>query len=180
MIKKLITEIRDANKPDGDKIPDKKIFQMINKETEQLKGYDHPKLKEIKEIILEMKMNPEGSKKKRKRRKRTKRKKRKYNGGENRKLTKRRTSKKNSIKMNISEKTYKKLLDMKKNKKNLSKSQQRNLDKALNIKYCSCVKSLKYSQKNPAAYGICTNSVYKNRGFEMPPRATKNCNKYAK
>ena len=90
-----------------------------------------------------------------------------------RKITKRRTS----IKMNISEKTYNKLLDMKKNNKTLSKSQQKNLDKALNIKYCSCVKSLKYSQKNPAAYGICTNSVYKNRGFDMPPSATKNCNK---
>ena len=94
-----------------------------------------------------------------------------------RKLTKRRTNKKTSIKMNISEKTYNKLLDMKKNKKTLSKFQQRNLDKALHIKYCTCVKSLKYSQKNPAAYGICTNSVYKNRGFDMPPSATKNCNK---
>ena len=97
-----------------------------------------------------------------------------------RKLTKRRTNKKTSIKMNISEKTYNKLLDMKKNKKTLSKFQQRNLDKALHIKYCTCVKSLKYSQKNPAAYGICANSVYKNRGFEMPPRAARNCNKYKK
>ena len=91
-----------------------------------------------------------------------------------------RTNKRTPFKMNISEKTYNKLLDMKKNKKKLSKSQQRNLDKALHIKYCKCVKTLKYGQKNTAAYGICTNSVYKNRGFEMPPRATKNCNKYAK
>ena len=93
-----------------------------------------------------------------------------------RKITKRRTS----IKMNISEKTYNKLLDMKKNKKTLSKFQQSNLDKALHIKYCTCVKSLKYSQKNKGAYGICANSVYKNRGFEMPPRAARNCNKYKK
>ena len=121
-----------------------------------------------------------GSKKKRKRKSRKRTKRVKYNGGGG-KLTKRRnkrnTRKKSHIKMNISEKTYNKLLDMKKNKKTLSKSQQKNLDKALNIKYCSCVKSLKYSQKNPAAYGICTNSVYKNRGFDMPPSATKNCNK---
>ena len=177
MIKKLITNIRKENKPNGDKMPDKKIFQEINKNTEALEGHDHPNLKEIKEIILEMKSAAAGSKKKSKRRKKTKRKKRKYNGGGNRKLTKRRTNKKTSIKMNMSEKTYKKLLDMKKNKKNLSKSQQRNLDKSLNIKYCSCVKSLKYSQKNPAAYGICANSVYKNRGFEMPPRVARNCNK---
>ena len=97
-----------------------------------------------------------------------------------RKLTKRRTSKKTPIKMNMSEKTYNKLLDMKKNKKTLSKSQQRNLDKALHIKYCMCVKSLKYSQKNKGAYGICANSVYKNRGIDMPFRAAINCKKYKK
>ena len=175
MIKKLITNIRKENKPNGDKMSDKKIFQEINKKTEALKGHDHPILKEIKEIILEMKAAAAGSKKKRKRRK-----KRKYNGGGNRKLTKRRTNKKNFNKINIYEKNYNKLLDMKKNKKTLSKFQQRNLDKALHIKYCTCVKSLKYSQKNPAAYGICANSVYKNRGFEMPPRAARNCNKYKK
>ena len=84
------------------------------------------------------------------------------------------------IKMNISEKTYKKLLDMKKNKKTLSKYQEKNLDKALHIKYCTCVKSLKYGQKNKSAYGICANSVYKNRGIDMPFRSAINCKKYKK
>ena len=59
-------------------------------------------------------------------------KKRKHN--RRNKITKKRTIKKTPFKMNISEKTYKKLLDMKKNKKKLSKFQQRNLDKALHYK----------------------------------------------
>ena len=65
-------------------------------------------------------------------------------------------------------------------KKRLSKYQRKRLDKALHIKYCNCVKGLKYSQKNPAAYGICANSVYKNRGIEMPPNAANRCKKKRK
>lgn len=76
-------------------------------------------------------------------------------------------------KMNMSEKNYKKLLS----KKRLSKNQRKKLDKALHIKYCNCIKALRYSQKNPAAYGICANSVYKNRGIEMPPNAANRCKK---
>ena len=71
----------------------------------------------------------------------------------------------------MSENNYRKLLS----KKHLSKSQKKSLDKALHIKYCNCVKGLKYSKKNPGAYGICANSVYKNRGYDMPPRAARNC-----
>ena len=79
-------------------------------------------------------------------------------------------------KMNMSEKNYKKLLS----KRNLTKSQKKSLDKALHIKYCNCVKGLKYKQNNPAAYGICANSVYKNRGIKMPPNAANRCKKYSK
>ena len=90
------------------------------------------------------------------------------------KRTKRRKSTKiKSYKMNISEETYQKLLS----KKRLTKKEREKLDRALHLKYCNCVKGLKYVDKNPAAYGICANSVYKNRGFELPPNAARNCKK---
>ena len=82
--------------------------------------------------------------------------------------------KRKSLKLNMSEKNYKKLL---KNKR-LSKTQKKSLDKALHMKYCKCVKSIKYGQKNPGAYAICANSVYKNRGLDMPFRAARDCSKY--
>lgn len=80
-------------------------------------------------------------------------------------------SKMKSLKMNINEDSYQKLLG----KKRLSKSERKKLDRALFVKYCNCIKSLKYGDKNPAAYGICANSVYKNRGLELPYRAARNC-----
>ena len=86
---------------------------------------------------------------------------------------KRITRKIKSLKMSISEDTYKKLLS----KKRLSKKEKKILDKELYLKYCNCIKGLKYGQKNPAAYGICANSVYKNRGLELPYRAARNCKK---
>ena len=92
------------------------------------------------------------------------------------KTNKRKQKFKKSYKMNMSEKNYKKLL----NTKNLSKSQKSRLNKALHLKYCNCIKTLRYSQKNPAAYGICANSVYKNRGMELPPKAAFKCKKYSK
>ena len=93
------------------------------------------------------------------------------------KLRRKNSSKKSKeYKMNMSEKNYKKLLS----KKRLTKSQRKNLDKALHIKYCNCVKSLKYKQNNPAAYGICANSVYKNRGIKMPLNAANKCKKNRK
>lgn len=88
----------------------------------------------------------------------------------------RKSKRRTAMKLNMSENNYRKLLI----RKRLSKNQKKNLDKALHIKYCKCVKDLKYSKKNPAAYGICANSVYKNRGYEMPPRAARNCEKYYK
>ena len=93
-----------------------------------------------------------------------------------RKRTRTNRKSKRSMKLNMSENNYRKLLS----KKRLSKNQKKTLDKALHIKYCKCIKDLKYGQKNPAAYGICANSVYKNRGYEMPPRAARNCDKYYK
>ena len=83
-------------------------------------------------------------------------------------------SKMKSLKMNISEDKYKKLLS----KKRLSKKEKKTLDRALHLKYCNCIKGLKYGDKNPGAYGICANSVYKNRGLELPYRAARNCKKF--
>ena len=83
-------------------------------------------------------------------------------------------SKMKSLKMNVSEDKYQKLLS----KKRLSKKEKKTLDRALHLKYCNCIKSLKYGDKNPGAYGICANSVYKNRGLELPYRAARNCKKF--
>ena len=67
-----------------------------------------------------------------------------------------------------------------KNNKRLSKTQKRNLERALHYKYCDCIKLVRYTQKNPAAYGICAKSIYMNRDLEMPKRAAQNCSKYKK
>ena len=102
------------------------------------------------------------------------------NGGDKRIKRKRKRknvkkrSKMKSLKMNVSEDKYKKLLS----KKRLSKKEKKTLDRALHLKYCNCIKSLKYGDKNPGAYGICANSVYKNRGLELPYRAARNCKKF--
>ena len=71
-------------------------------------------------------------------------------------------------KLSITEKNYKKLVNMKLSGKKLSKYQERKLKKSLKQKYCKCIKTLRYSQKNPAAYGICKSSIYKKRGFNVP------------
>ena len=88
--------------------------------------------------------------------------------------------KKLSSKMNISEKTYQKLLSMKKNNKRLSSYQKKSLERALHYKYCDCIKQVKYTQKNQLAYGICAKSVYLNRDFVMPKKAAQKCSKYTK
>tara|TARA_B100000035_G_C20759058_1_gene447492 strand:+ start:346 stop:630 length:285 start_codon:yes stop_codon:yes gene_type:complete len=85
-------------------------------------------------------------------------------------LKKKKSSKNKSKKNNLSitEKNYKKLVNMKLSGKKLSKYQERKLKKSLKQKYCKCIKTLRYSQKNPAAYGICKSSIYKKRGFNVP------------
>ena len=99
------------------------------------------------------------------------------NGGDKRIKRKRKNVKKRSkmksLKMNVSEDKYQKLLS----KKRLSKKEKKTLDRALHLKYCNCIKSLIYD-KNLGAYGICANSVYKNRGLELPYRAARNCKKF--
>ena len=51
---------------------------------------------------------------------------------------------------------------------------------ALFLKYCSCVKTLKYKKDLQAnlEYPFCMSSVYTKRGFKSPKGVTKRCKKY--
>ena len=67
-----------------------------------------------------------------------------------------------------------------KSKKKLTRKENKRLDNTLFIKYCKCVKHLKYSKKTKdnLEYPICTSSVYKNRGFKTPKNVKKRCKEY--
>ena len=62
----------------------------------------------------------------------------------------------------------------------MPKKEKRQLDYALFINYCKCIKSLKYSKKYEEGieYPICTSSIYKKRGFKPPKTIQKKCRKY--
>ena len=80
----------------------------------------------------------------------------------------------------LSKKEYTKLIKKRKSKKKLTKSENKRLDHTLFIKYCKCVKHLKYSKdtKDNLEYPICTSSVYTKRGFKPPKDIRKRCKKY--
>ena len=80
----------------------------------------------------------------------------------------------------IGKKKYSKLLRKKRTKKKMTKKEKRQLDHALFINYCKCIKSLKYSKKYEEGieYPICTSSIYKKRGFKPPKTIQKKCRKY--
>ena len=80
----------------------------------------------------------------------------------------------------IGKKKYSKLLRKKRTKKKMTKKEKRQLDHALFINYCKCIKSLKYSKKYEEGieYPICTSSIYKKRGFKPPKTIQKICRKY--
>ena len=80
----------------------------------------------------------------------------------------------------IGKKKYSKLLRKKRTKKKMTKKEKRQLDYALLINYCKCIKSLKYSKKYEEGieYPICTSSIYKKRGFKPPKTIQKKCRKY--
>lgn len=67
---------------------------------------------------------------------------------------------------NISLKKYKELIKKRRSKQRLTKREKRLLDGALFYKYCKC--NLHFEKKKQNGYGICMNSVYKNRGFKTP------------
>tara|TARA_B100000900_G_scaffold414935_1_gene443118 strand:+ start:2399 stop:2815 length:417 start_codon:yes stop_codon:yes gene_type:complete len=67
---------------------------------------------------------------------------------------------------NISLKKYKELIKKKRTKKRLTKKERRLLSDALFYKYCKC--NLNFEDRGENGYGICMNSIYKNRGFKTP------------
>ena len=66
----------------------------------------------------------------------------------------------------ISLKKYKELIKKKRGKKRLTKREKKILDDTLFYKYCKC--NLHFEKKKQNGYGICMNSIYKNRGFKTP------------
>lgn len=88
---------------------------------------------------------------------------------------KRKSLKKSKI---LSKKDYNILIKKRKSKKKLTKREKKRLDHTLFIKYCKCVKHLKYSDKNNLEYPICTSSIYTKRGFKPPKNIRKKCKEY--
>ena len=89
--------------------------------------------------------------------------------------------KKSLIKSKIlSKKKYEEYLTKRKKKKKLTKKQNKDLDNTLFIKYCKCIKNLKYDKKVEAGseYPICTSSVYTKRGFTPPKNIKMKCKMY--
>ena len=78
----------------------------------------------------------------------------------------------------ISKKKYKQLLS----KKKLSTQEKQQLNHALFINYCKCIKKLKFSRKlsKGSEYPICMNSIYVIRKRKPPKNVTKKCKRYKK
>ena len=95
------------------------------------------------------------------------------------KITKtKKTKKKLSTVRMISKKKYKQLLS----KKKLSTQEKQQLNHALFINYCKCIKKLKYSRKlsKGSEYPICMNSIYMRRKRKPPKNVTRKCKRYKK
>jgi len=80
----------------------------------------------------------------------------------------------------LSKKNYEEHLTKRKKKKKLTKKQNKDLDHTLFIKYCKCIKNLKYNKKveKGSEYPICTSSIYKKRGFTPPKNIKMKCKQY--
>lgn len=98
-------------------------------------------------------------------RKKTEKKKRKKKKTEKKKRKIKKTEKKKFI-QKISEKKYKALIQKRRKNKRLTKREEKLLDTTLFYKYCKC--NLNFEEKDQNGYGICMNSIYKNRGFKTP------------
>ncbi len=87
---------------------------------------------------------------------------------------------KKSKKRMISKKRYQQLIEKRQHNVKLSLNERKQLDHALFVNYCSCVKSLKYNEKvkDYLEYPICLSSVYKKRGLTPPKGVTAKCGKY--
>ena len=97
------------------------------------------------------------------------------------KKTRRRTKKRSLRSVRIlSEKKYKDYIQKRKSKKKLTKKQNKELDHTLMIKYCKCIKKIKYDKKikKNLEYPFCASSVYKKRKFRTPKDIKKRCKRY--
>ena len=78
-------------------------------------------------------------------------------------------------KLSISEKKYKALLKKRRRyNTSLSKKEKKQLDDALFVKYCKCLKKFE-SEGDSKGYPICMNAVYKQRKIKPPKNAVKKC-----
>ena len=78
-------------------------------------------------------------------------------------------------KLSISEKKYKALLEKRRRyNTSLSKKEKKQLDDALFVKYCKCLKKFE-SEGDSKGYPICMNAVYKQRKIKPPKNAVKKC-----
>ena len=68
----------------------------------------------------------------------------------------------------------------KKSKKRLTKKDKKNLNRALFVNYCKCIKKIKYDKnyEKGIEYPICVSSIYKKRGFKVPKDISKKCKQY--
>ena len=80
----------------------------------------------------------------------------------------------------IGKKRYTNLIRKKRTKKRMTKKEKQQLNHALFINYCSCIKSLKYNEKvkDYLEYPVCMSSIYTKRGFKPPKGVTVRCKKY--
>lgn len=90
-----------------------------------------------------------------------------------------------SLKLDISNKQYKTLIQNY-NNNSITSDDKKKLDKALNIKFCKCIKHFYLNEtfdniindteidKNKK-YAICTNSIYKKRNIEVPSKVSYSC-----
>lgn len=65
-------------------------------------------------------------------------------------------------------------------KKRLTEKEKKDLERALFVNYCKCIKNLTYSKtvRKGAAYPICVSSIYKRRKKTPPKDLKKRCKKY--
>ena len=80
----------------------------------------------------------------------------------------------------VSKKRYSNLIKKKKSRKRMTKRDKKDLDRALFVNYCKCIKKLKYSKdyEKGLEYPICISSIYKKRGIKPPKDITKKCKLY--
>ena len=97
------------------------------------------------------------------------------------KKTRRKSKKRSLRKVRIlSEKKYKQYIQKRKSNKRLTKKQNKQLDHTLMIKYCKCIKKIKYDKKikKNLEYPFCASSIYKKRKLTTPKNVKKRCKKY--